>query len=121
MEERDEEGDIIPDGVSSESDDEELEKRKNFIAEDYNSDIDDPSTFREFESEVDAAEDRERRRRIEAGFEPCPHGRVCSAEDDGGSIDRPCALREPTTQVDPRAEYLEQSIGAAKVALLREL
>ena len=38
-----------------------------------------------------------------------------------GGIDRHCALREPTTQVDPRAEDLEQSIGAAKIALLREL
>ncbi len=37
----------------SESDDEEVEKRENFIAEEYDSDIDDPSTFREFESEVE--------------------------------------------------------------------
>ena len=32
-----------------------------------------------------------------------------------------CALREPATQVDPRTEHLEQSIGPAKTALLREL
>ena len=43
------------------------------------------------------------------------------ATGDGGSTDRHCALREPTTRVDPRDELLERSIGSAKVALLREL
>ena len=91
---------------------------RNYIADDYDSEIDDPSTFCEFESEVDASEDQEHQQMIEAGFEPCPPRRVRFAEDDGGSSDQHCALREPTTQVDPREEYQEQSIGAAKVALL---
>jgi hypothetical protein len=42
------------------------------------------------------------------------------AASDGGSEDRR-ALREPPTQVDPRSEFLELSLGGAKVALLREL
>ena len=45
--------------------------------------------------------------------------RVRFADGDGGSTDWHCALREPTTQLDSRATYLEQSIG--EVALLREL
>ena len=76
MEERDDEGDSIPDGVFSVTHDEEFENRENFIADDYDSEIDDPSTFRQFESEVDAAEDRERRQMIGAGIEPCPLRRV---------------------------------------------
>ena len=77
---------------------------------------------------------------IDAGFEPCPRRRERSdnvgvdvrersdnvrrlrfADDEGGSTDWRCALREPTTQVDPRSTYLEQSIGEARIALLREL
>ena len=58
MEERDDEGDIIPDGVFSVSDDEEFnENRDDLIADDYDSEIGDPSTSHEFESEADAAED----------------------------------------------------------------
>ena len=118
VEERDDEGDTIPDGVFSVSDDEEFDKnREDFIADDYDLHIDDPSTFREFESDVDAAEDPECRQMIEAGFEPCPERRVRFAEDDVGSIDPHCAFLLPTTQVDPRAEYLEQPIGPAKIAL----
>ena len=65
----------IDDALDDVSDDDEFNvNREDSIAVDYDSEIDGPSTFPEFESEVDAAE-----------------------------------------------EYLEQSIGAAKVALLREL
>jgi hypothetical protein len=58
-------------------------------------------------------------------------------DQSGGSHDRRCALREPDThagqrcdgsgdgsspiQPDARLRYLEQSIGAAKIALLQEM
>ena len=120
--EKDDEGDIIPGGVSGESDvDEIVSDLENSIADDYDSEIDHPSTFCEFESEIDETEDTEIQQMIEAGFQPCPRRRESSdnvdvvregagnvwrvrfADDDGGSTDRRCAFREPTTQVDPRA------------------
>jgi len=57
---------------------------------------------------------------LEAGFEYCPE-REGFVIADGGSHDRQRALREPTTRVDPREEFLERSLGVTKVALLREL
>ena len=98
----------MPDGEFSVSDKEDTEDREMFIDE-IDSDDD---------SECD---DEERRRMLEAGFEPCLHREGLIATDDGGSIDRHCALREPTTRVDPREELLERCLGAAKMALLREL
>ena len=108
MDEFDSDVDLMPDGEFSVSDKQDSEDRGNFIDE-----IDE-----NYDSESD---DEEHRQMLEAGFEPCPHQRDQVAGDDGGSIDRHCALREPTTRVDPREEYLEQSIGAPKIALLRKL
>ena len=108
IDEKDDEGDVIPDGVFSESDvDEIASDREDSIADDYDSEIDDPSTFGEFESEVDETEDTEIQQMIEAGFEPCLRQRERSdnvdvdvqersdnvprvrfADDDGGSTDR---------------------------------
>ena len=124
------------------SDAEDTANNRDFIVEDYDSEVDDPSTFPEFvpscktglcdlivcicghpagdreDSEVEEdCEDPEAQRLVEAGFEVCR--RVWFADDDAGSTDRRCVLREPTTQVDPRATYLEQSIGEARIALLR--
>jgi len=99
---------MMPDGEFSVSDEEDIEDRGNLIDE---IDSDDDSE----------GDDEERRQMLEAGFEPCPHREGHVAADDGGSTDRHCALREPTTRVDPREELLERSIGAAKIALLREL
>ena len=46
IKEKDDEGDVIPDGVFSESDvDEIASDREDSIACDYDSEIDDPSTF----------------------------------------------------------------------------
>ena len=98
----------MPDSEFSVSDEEDIEDRGNCIDE--------------IESDDDSeGDDEERREMLEAGFQPCPHREGHVAADDGGSIDRHCALREPTTRVDPREELLERSIGAAKIALLREL
>ena len=108
VDEYDSDGDLMPSDEFSVSDKQDLEDRDNLIDEiDENSD-----------SESD---DEEHRQMLEAGFEPCSHRRDQVAGDDGGSIDRHCALREPTTRVDPRDEFLERSLGSAKVALLREL
>ena len=112
IEEKDDEGDVIPDGVFSESEvDEFASDREDSVADDHDSDIDDPSTFCEFESEVDETEDTGIQQVVEAGFEPCSRRRVRFADDDGGSTDRRWALGEPTTQVDSRATYLEATPG----------
>ena len=109
IEKKDDEGHIIPDGAFSVSDADEIaEDREDSLADDYDSEIDDPSTFCEFESEVVETEDTKIQQMIEAGFEACLKRRVRFADDDGGSTDRRYALREPTTQVDPRATCLEQ-------------
>ena len=71
----------MPDGEFSVSNEEETEDRDNFIDESY-----------VLESEVE-----EHRQMFEAGFEPCPLRRDQVAGDDGGIIDRHCALCEPTT------------------------
>ena len=105
----------MPDGAFSASSEEDIEDRDNFIGE--------HSLIEEADSDEDSeCDDEERRRMFEAGFEPCPHREgFFIATGDGGSTDRHCALREPTTRVDPREELLVRSIGAAKIALLREL
>ena len=52
IEEQDDEGDVIPNGVFSGSDvDEIASDREDSIADDYDSETDDPSTFCEIESE----------------------------------------------------------------------
>ena len=70
-------GRCYPDGVFSESDvDEIASDREDSMADDYDSSIDDPSTFCELDSEVDETEDTVIQQMVEAGFEPCPRRRV---------------------------------------------
>ena len=103
----------MPDGEFSQSSEEDIEDRENFINEHSSiEDVDD--------DDASGSDDDERRRMLEAGFEPCPH-REGFVIADGGSHDRQRALREPTTRADPREEFLERSLGGTKVALLREL
>ena len=106
MDEDDSDGDLMPDGEFSESD--------------YDSEAVDPSTFPEFDDDDD---DDEIQPLVDQGFEVCRSevGRQNIAHADGGSPGWRCALREPRTQVDSRREYLERSVGAAKIALVQEL
>ena len=57
---------------------------------------------------------------VEQGFEVCRRAQIDNSQN-GGSQGRRCALSEPHTQVHPRREYLEQSVGTAKIALMQEL
>ena len=57
---------------------------------------------------------------VEQGIEVCRPEHI-DVSQDGGSRGRCCALREPHTQVDARQEYLERSVGAAKIALMQGL
>ena len=83
IDETDDEGDVIPDGVFSESGVDEIASDREYsIVDDCESEIDDPSTFCEFESEVDETEDAEIQQMIEAGFEPCPRRRERSNNVD---------------------------------------
>ena len=96
MDEYDSDGDLMPDGEFSESE--------------YNSEVDDPSTLPECD---DDENDDEVQQLVERWFEVCRPKRIDDSQD-AGSPGRRCAFREPRTQVDPRFEYLERSVGAAR-------
>ena len=71
---RGKDGDRIPDGEFSVNED--IANDWDLGEDDYDSEIDDPSTFREFESEVDEAEDTDIQQMIDAGFDASPKRRV---------------------------------------------
>ena len=119
VDEYDSDGDLMPDGAFSESDNGDVANPSdvNEPVEDYDSEIDDPSTFSEF---VDDVDDTEMQQLVQQGFEVCRCEHV-EGNQSGGSHGRRCALREPDTQVEPRLRYLERSVGAGKVARMQEL
>ena len=88
-----------------------------FSESDYDSEVDDPSTIPESDDDED---DDEVQQLVEQGFEVCRPERIDDSQDSG-SPGRRCAVREPRTQVNPCLEYLERSVGAAKIALMQEL
>ena len=82
VDEYDSDGDLMPDGVFSESSEEDLEDRERFIAE--------HSTIADVDEDEDLldVDDSERRHMLEAGFEQCPdrEGFMISARVDKGPL-----------------------------------
>ena len=67
-------------------------------SDDYDSEVDDPSTFQEFDEDDDNDEIQQL---VEQKFEVCRLEQIDSSQDSGCQ-GRRCALREPRMQVDPR-------------------
>ena len=85
VDEYDYDGDLMPDGSSSESG-----------SDDHDSEVDVSSTFPEFDDDED---DDEIQQLVEQGFGVRRPEQIDNSQD-GGSHSRRCALFEPHTQVD---------------------
>ena len=70
-----------------------------FSESDYEAEVDDPSTFPEFDDDED---DDEVQQLVEQWLEVCRPERINDSQDSG-SPGRRCSLREPRTQVGPRS------------------
>ena len=91
----------MPDGAFSQSDGDDVayvsDVNELQPVEDYNAEVDGPSTLSEFDDDADGQQF------VEQGFEVFRRERV-EGNQGGGSLGRRCALRALATQFDPRRD-----------------